>query len=954
MSGSPEKLAPVTQSAPCPGLVEALNGAAGLPCPEQVALVCAHQQECWERGERPLLEAYLEQLPALRGDADALLYLAMYEVALREQHGETPTLAEYLGRFPALAAGLRQEFGLRGGNGAGTARDSDDTATLPPAGQTTTGSPRPVRADRCSVAGYEILGELGRGGMGVVYKARHLKLNRTVALKMILAGGHAGAAELDRFRTEAEAVARLDHPGIVQIYEIGENDGLPYFSLEFCPGGSLENKLDGAPMRHREAAELVETLAGAMQAAHRQQIIHRDLKPANVLMTTDGKPKITDFGLAKKLGEQGQTQSGSIMGTPSYMAPEQAASSKDIGPPADIYALGAILYDLLTGRPPFIGATPMDTILQVISEEPVPPRQLQSQVPRDLETICLKCLAKVPEKRYPTAEALASDLRRLLNHEPIEARPAGAGERLVKWVRRRPTLAALIAACILIAITLVGGGVWSYSALAAAAKSEAARATEAENAEGRAKEALIRSHVNTGMNWADEGYLFYSLPWLAEALRHEKTQGTDQEISGRIRLGTVLKGCPATTQLWFHEGPVTDLAFSPDGARIVTSSRRMARIWDVKSGDQIGSALTHDDVINRVAFSPDGKYIMTASEDKTARIWPTESGKPHVLPHRGPVMHACFSPDSRQAVTGSSDHTAQVWDVATGKPVGPPLKHDDAVTGVAFSPDGLRVLTGSTDKTAQIWDAMTGKPVGPPFRHSGEVSAVAYGPDGAQVATASTDGARLWDAKTAQQLHLLVDKPGPVRLVAFSPYGRRLVTTSRNRARVWNTDTGEPLPFTIKQRSTIYGAVFSADGRQLATGGDDNIAQVSDVATGALLVPPLPHSCSVTRVALSPDGRFVATACDDGLVRMRLTHVPPPCLVLRHEAEVKHVAFRGGGRHILTADKGNGIHLWDTETGKALSSWKSEQRAGFRGVQPRRALDGRRGHRWRRSRLGNV
>ena len=266
--------------------------------------------------------------------------------------------------------------------------------------------------------------------MGVVYKARQTKLDRVVALKMILSGGYAGEADLARFRTEAEAIARLQHPNIVQIYEVGEQNGLPFFSLEFCGGGSLEKELDGTPLPPKKAAALVETLARAMQAAHEQGVVHRDLKPANVLLAKDGTPKITDFGLAKKLDEVGQTASGAVMGTPSYMAPEQASGkSQEIGARTDVYALGAILYECLTGRPPFKAATPLDTIMQVVSDEPVPPRQLQSRTPRDLETICLKCLQKEPRKRYASAKALANDLHRYQAGEPIKARPVGRVER---------------------------------------------------------------------------------------------------------------------------------------------------------------------------------------------------------------------------------------------------------------------------------------------------------------------------------------------------------------------------------------------------------------------------------------------------------------------------------------------------------------------------------------------
>jgi serine/threonine-protein kinase len=294
-----------------------------------------------------------------------------------------------------------------------------------------------------AIPGYEILGTLGRGGMGVVYKARHLRLKRLVAVKMILAGGHAGPDDLARFRTEAEAIARLQHPSIVQVFEVGEHGALPFLSLEFCGGGSLAKKLAGTPLPPAEAAAVVETLARAMQVAHDKGVIHRDLKPANVLLAEDGTPKITDFGLAKKLDEAGQTMPGVVMGTPSYMAPEQAEGQKDIGPLADVYALGAILYECLTGRPPFRAASRMDTILQVVSAEPVSPRELNAKVPRDLETICLKCLEKQPARRYASAAALAEDLHRFLANEPILARPATAWDRLTKWRRRNPWVAAL-------------------------------------------------------------------------------------------------------------------------------------------------------------------------------------------------------------------------------------------------------------------------------------------------------------------------------------------------------------------------------------------------------------------------------------------------------------------------------------------------------------------------------
>src|SRR5262249_35934046 len=307
---------------------------------------------------------------------------------------------------------------------AGGSKETGPDGPLPPPA-----GPEAAAADRIAAGGlvsgeYEILEEIGRGGMGVVYKARQVRAKRVVALKMILSGAHAGAAELGRFRTEAEAVARLQHPHIIQIYEVGEQDGRPFFSLEFCPGGSLDRKLAGTPLPPREAAALVEKLTLGIQAAHTKGIVHRDLKPANVLLAEDGTPRVTDVGLAKKPGGVGQTAPGAAMGTPSYRAPEQGSGQgKQVGPAADVYALGAILYECLTGRPPFRGPTPLDTLLQVVADEPVPPARLQSRVPRDLETICLKCLQKDPYRRYASAADLAEDLRRYQAGEPITARP---------------------------------------------------------------------------------------------------------------------------------------------------------------------------------------------------------------------------------------------------------------------------------------------------------------------------------------------------------------------------------------------------------------------------------------------------------------------------------------------------------------------------------------------------
>jgi serine/threonine-protein kinase len=344
------------------------------------------------------------------------------------------------------------------------------------------------------VASYELLGELGHGGMGVVYKARHIRLDRFVALKMVLAGAHASPVQLARFLSESQAIARLQHPNIVQLYEVGEHEGLPFLALEFVDGDSLAQKTGGRPMPPREAAQLIAILAGAMDYAHRNGVIHRDLKPANILLTADGVPKVVDFGLAKRLEvESAHTRTGTLMGTPSYMAPEQArGDNQGIGPHTDVYALGAVLYELLTGRPPFLAANAMETVLAVLNSEAVAPSRIQPRTPRDLETICLKCLQKEPGQRYASAAALADDLYRQVAGEPIRARPVGPAERLVRWARRHPGVAALTAAVMVLlttvaVVSMIAAVAIREGKLAAEQNAETARVAQKQAEDARAE-----------------------------------------------------------------------------------------------------------------------------------------------------------------------------------------------------------------------------------------------------------------------------------------------------------------------------------------------------------------------------------------------------------------------------------------------------------------------------------
>ncbi|MBX3411707.1 MAG: serine/threonine protein kinase [Pirellulales bacterium] len=436
----------------------------------QVRALCDEFEQRLTAGESLRVEEFLAGRLAVGDDRETLLDLIYAEFAARLEQQKTSLRAELLARFPSLASVLQAQFEVHE-LVEGIAADLNDDDT--------TGSAAIVDGhdslamSATALDGYELLAEVGRGATGVVYKARHTKLGRTVAVKTLLAGEFADAEVHKRLAIEARAIARVVHPNVVQLYEAGQRDGLPYLALEYVAGRTLADRLADGPAPPAEAASLVETVARGVHAAHEQGILHRDLKPANILLAPDGQPKITDFGLAKLLSERGVcTATGALLGTPAYMAPEQAsgalvaeaptALSDALGPPTDIYALGAILYELLTGRPPFVAETAWETLRQLEGFEPVPPRRLRPSVPIDLETICLKCLEKKPAQRYATAAALADDLSRFRAGRPITARPVRAHERLWKLARRRPALATLTLSLILVFVTGFLGVVWQW------------------------------------------------------------------------------------------------------------------------------------------------------------------------------------------------------------------------------------------------------------------------------------------------------------------------------------------------------------------------------------------------------------------------------------------------------------------------------------------------------------
>jgi WD40 repeat protein len=885
------------------------------PCTaaQLAAVLRVDQRERWRRGERTPAEAYLQLYGEFHTDPEYALDLVFGEFVLRQELDSATDVGVVADRFPQLGSQLRQqvEF-LRALDAAGAAdrAAAGDASTLPSSSlPAAPGAAEEAPPEALLAPGYEVLELIGQGGMGVVYKALQLKPRRLVALKS-LRGEGAG-----RLLGEAEAAARLRHPNVVQVYEVGEHAGRPYLAMEFVEGGSLEQKLAAGPPPPREAAALVRALARAMHHAHRQHVIHRDLKPANVLLAEDGTPKIADFGLAKRLDVgPGPTRSGVVLGTAAYMAPEQALGrTREVGPLTDVYGLGAILYECLAGRPPFEGTTLVLTLHRVACDEPTPPRRLRRGVPADLETICLKCLRKEPEKRYASAEALAADLGAFLEGRSIQARPSGPVERTVRWARRSPLAAGLLAALLLVGGAGLAAVTWKWLD-AEAARQAATQKEEDERTQRRiAEDARGRLGKQAADLETQAEELQTTLYQFRIALAHH-----EWSANNLIRAGELLPECPEGRRDWewryLHHLCHTELlAFGERGG-----------------------------AIRKAAFSPDGRWVAGTvgppvwppDPSQRLQVWDAADGRAlfHIPPQGGAVRCFAFGPDGKRLACGYEDGAVRVWEAAAGRALIWECRPEDrprsAVVCLAFSPDGARVASGGYDGAVRVWRGETGELLLPPIpSQMGWVGDVAFSPDGRWIAGACSRGpvrgaVKVWDARTGQLFRSTLTQGSDVQAVAFSPDGRFLASAGWDRE-VHVLDRASKSTFTLPGHSQAVSSLsFHPDGRTLASAGNDGTVKLWDLSARAELRTLHAHVLYAFAVSFSPDGGRLVSAGSDGLVKVWEPGTEQEMRTLPYpRAHFHGVAFSDDGALLAAADANSfepgdkAVCVWDVRSG---------------------------------------